>query len=124
MEICEQTFIDVVEHLTALNYAGPVGLSCDDTKLFSSMRLFWDAEKNAYFLIGGADGPRRVINPEEVRAVLSDPKLQKATKVRDGILHVGNQLLTIIVDSSMVFNNSNTQDDTVDRSSPSHPKQP
>lgn len=82
MEICERTFDDVVDHLTALNYGGPVGLSCDDTKLFDSMRLFWDAEKQAHFLVGCTDGPRRVVNPEEVRAVLKDPNLQKATKVR------------------------------------------
>ena len=82
MEIGEQTFIDVVEHLTALNYTGPVGLSCDDTKLFTSMRLFWDAEKKAYFLVGGTDGPCRVANPDEVRAVLEDPNFHKATKVR------------------------------------------
>jgi hypothetical protein len=81
MEICEQTFNDVVNHLAALNYTGPVGLSCDDTKLFSTMRLFWDSEQRAYFLVGCANGPRRVVNPEEVSAALKDPKLQKATKV-------------------------------------------
>lgn len=82
MEICDRTFQLVEDHLAALNHTGPVGLSCDDTKLFSSLRLFWDKEKNTYFLVGGVDGPYRVADPDSVRQVISEGKIKKATKVR------------------------------------------
>jgi hypothetical protein len=81
MEICDRTFQLVVDHLTALNYTGPVGLSCDDTKLFSSLRLYWDAEKDSYFLVGGVGGAYRVADPESVKKVISVGEINKATKV-------------------------------------------
>lgn len=80
MQICNRTFQIVKDHLAALNHTGPVGLSCDDTKLFSSLRLFWDKEKNTYFLVGGVDGPYRVADPDSVRQVISEGKIKKATK--------------------------------------------
>jgi hypothetical protein len=83
MEICDRTFQLVEDHLAALNHTGPVGLSCDDTKLFSSLRLFWDKEKNTYFLVGGVDGPYHVADPDSVRQVISEGKIKKATKVRE-----------------------------------------
>lgn len=67
MEICNCTFELVVDHLTALNYTRPVGLSCDDTKLFSSLWLFWDKKKNTCFLIGGVDGPCLVPDLDSVK---------------------------------------------------------
>jgi hypothetical protein len=81
MEISERTFEAVVDHLAALNYTGPVGLSCDDTKLFSALRLYWDAEQKSHFLVGGVDGPYGVANAEQVREVIEKANVQKATKV-------------------------------------------
>jgi hypothetical protein len=81
MEICDRTFELVVEQLSALNYAGPVGLSCDDTKLSSVWRLYWDAEQNAHFLVGGVHGPCRVANPDQVKKVIANENTRKATKV-------------------------------------------
>ncbi|KAG6916064.1 hypothetical protein DXG01_008589 [Tephrocybe rancida] len=81
-EICEQCFILVIEHLSAVNYTGPVGCSCDDTKLFSSLRLYWDSNEQSYFLIGGTDGPHQVLDPDDVKQVLAEGKITKATKVR------------------------------------------
>jgi hypothetical protein len=81
MEICERSFELVEDHLAALEYTGPVGLSCDDTKLFAALRLYWDAEKKAHFLVGGVDGPCGVVNPEQVKQVIEDAKIRKATKV-------------------------------------------
>ena len=81
MEIGDRTFELVSDHLKALNYTGPVGLSCDDTKLFSSLRLYWDSDEDSYFLVGGVDGPYRVADPESVKEVISEGKIQKATKV-------------------------------------------
>ena len=82
MEICEQSFELVEDHLTALEYTGLVGLSCDDTKLFGALRLYWDVEQKAHLLVGGVDGPCHVADPEQVKQVFEDANIQKATKVR------------------------------------------
>ena len=82
MEIGDCTFELVLDHLKALNYTGPVGLSCDDTKLFSSLRLYWDSDENSYFLVGGVDGPYRVADAESVKEVIAEEKIRKATKVQ------------------------------------------
>ncbi|KAJ8090489.1 hypothetical protein PM082_002377 [Marasmius tenuissimus] len=82
MEICERTYQLAVEHLTGLMYHGPVGLSCDDTKLFSTLRLYWDSEKKSHFLIGAVEGPLAVQDPEGVRTVIEGAKFQKANKLR------------------------------------------
>ena len=81
MEICDHTFKLVADHLDALDYDGPVGLSCDDTKLFATFRLYWDQEQDSYVLIGGTDGPLVVTNPDSVQEVIDQAKAQKATKV-------------------------------------------
>jgi hypothetical protein len=69
------------EHLAALKYNGPVGLSCDDTKLFPSFRIYWDATEKVHLLIGRTDGPLRVADPDFVKEILADANAQKATKV-------------------------------------------
>lgn len=81
MEICERTYELATTHLKGMNYTGPVGLSCDDTKLFNTLRLYWDSEKKKHFLVGGSDGPREVSDPENVKQVIADAKIQKAAKV-------------------------------------------
>lgn len=81
MEIGDRTFELVSDHLKALNYSGPVGLSCDDTKLFSSLRLFCDSDKDSYFLVGGVDGPYLVADAENVKVVIAEGNIRKATKV-------------------------------------------
>lgn len=81
MEICERSFELVVKHLAALNYTGPVGLSCDDTKLFSAMCLYWDAEQKSHFLVGGVDGLYHVANADQVKSVHETANIQKAAKV-------------------------------------------
>jgi hypothetical protein len=73
MEIGDRTFELVLDNL---------GLSCDDTKLFSSLRLYWDSDKNSYFLVGGVDGPYRVADAESVKKVIAEEKIRKVTKVR------------------------------------------
>jgi hypothetical protein len=82
MTICDDTFRLVDEHLSALGYDGPVGLSCDDTKLFSAWRLYWDAKQKAHFLVGGLEQPMRVADPDRLKEMINDAKLAKATKVR------------------------------------------
>ena len=82
MEICNQTFQQVTDQLMALNCTGPVGLSCDDTKLFSSLRLYWDSDEKSYFLVGGVDGPYCVADADSVKEVIKQGKIQKAMKVQ------------------------------------------
>lgn len=81
MDICEQTFQSVADYLQALNYTGPLGLSCDDTKLFASLRLYWDGKQKSHFLVGGIDGPYRVADPDAVKEVIDQAKIIKASKV-------------------------------------------
>ncbi|KAF8328951.1 hypothetical protein F5887DRAFT_1287968 [Amanita rubescens] len=73
MTICDRTFSLVEEHLSLLGYKGPVCLCCDDTKLLSTFRLYWDAKEQSHYIVGGVDGRYHVPNPED---------LKKATKIR------------------------------------------
>lgn len=81
MEIGEHTFELVTSHLATLNYKGPMGLSCDDTKLFATYCLYWDSLEGCYFLIGAVEGPLRVATPDAVQSVLEETKAHKANKV-------------------------------------------
>ncbi|KAJ7909891.1 hypothetical protein B0H13DRAFT_1616161 [Mycena leptocephala] len=69
MDISDRNFKLAAEHLQALNYDGPVNLSCDDTKLFPSFRLYWDNDKKSHFLVGATDGPLRVADPDQVKGI-------------------------------------------------------
>ena len=82
MDIAPRTFELVSDHLNGLDYNGPLGLSCDDTKLFATFRLYWDSKEKSYFLVGGVDGPVRVADAENVKQAIQDAKTEKATKVR------------------------------------------
>jgi len=81
MKICSRTFTLVDEHLAALGYEGPVGLSCDDSKLFKSWRIYWDNEQKSHFVIGGVGEPMRIANPEALKQIIKDGKIAQATKV-------------------------------------------
>jgi hypothetical protein len=83
MDIGPRTFELVTEHLNALDYNGPLGLSCDDTKLFATFRLYWDSQEKSYFLVGGVDGPliMRVADAENIKQAITDVHAEKATKV-------------------------------------------
>jgi hypothetical protein len=81
MNICDKTFALVKEHLNSLGYDGSVCLCCDDTKLFSAFRLYWDVKEKLHYIVGGVDGRYRVPKPDDVRTVIEQAKLKKATKV-------------------------------------------
>ena len=81
LEICKRTFDLVDDHLKAIDYHGPTSLSCDDTKLFSTFQLYYDGQEKCHFLIGGVDGPVRVLDPENLTELLDSLKDKKATKV-------------------------------------------
>lgn len=81
MTICDRTFTLVKEQLSSLGYQGPVCLCCDDTKLLSAFRLYWDANSKSHYIIGGVGGQYCVPNPDDVRTVVEEAKLMKAAKV-------------------------------------------
>ena len=82
MTICDKTFDLVTEHLEAVDYDGPVGLSCDDTKVLGALRLYWDGDKKKHFLVGAVGGPIEVPDPDEIKSLMSDPTIMKGTKVQ------------------------------------------
>jgi hypothetical protein len=77
----DRMFTLVQEQLAALKYDGPLGLSCDDTKVLAGLRLYHDKVKNADFLVGGVEGPIRVADPEAMKRILADPAVERGTKV-------------------------------------------
>ncbi|KAJ7712478.1 hypothetical protein B0H14DRAFT_3018370 [Mycena olivaceomarginata] len=93
----------IEEYLNTIDYHGPVGLSCDDTKLFASLRLYHDAKENADYLVGAVDGPIRVADPEAMREVLEDPNIVKATKVRTWCLTVPLPGITPLIVAAMAI---------------------
>jgi len=119
MNICSRTFELVSDHLQTLNYDGPVGLSCDDTKLFATYRLYWDSKEKAYFLVGGVDGPIRVADPDDIKQVIQDAKAQNATKV-SSIITFPDLSLIVSLGSPLVSDNTSAKSCTNHRCSSSY----
>lgn len=104
MGIGDANFELVSEYLKTLNYDGPVGLSCDDTKLFGTLRLYWDSEKNAHYLVGTENQPRLVPDPDSMADILKECQSCMATKVRlSGTLRLRNTRLTVMPNISFVY---------------------
>jgi hypothetical protein len=80
--ICDRTFELAQDYVSKLNYSGPLGLSCDDTKLFVAYRTYWDAQENTWFLVRATGEPVHVADVNELRGILDNGATQKATKVR------------------------------------------
>lgn len=81
MIVNEKTFELILAHLRALDYHGPLGLSCNDTKLFTAWQMYWDGDKKAHFVVGGVGGPLQVADAEKLKELLADANVVKATKV-------------------------------------------
>jgi hypothetical protein len=101
MEISDRTFELVYEHLNTLDFDGPVGLSCDDTKLFATYRLYWDAKESSYFLVGGTDCPLCVADPDDVKRVIEEAKGEKATKVNLTFFYFTSSCIVTYIDSDV-----------------------
>lgn len=83
MVISKETFELIKTYLEAIGYHhGPVGISVNDTALLKSLRLVWDGDKRAYYLVGGVDGPILVLNPDDIEQFLNDPSIVQGSKVR------------------------------------------
>lgn len=78
---CHRSFILVRNYLDSINYSGPVGLSCDDSKLFPAFRPYFDAKEGAYYVVGCTGTPLRIVDIEEFNVQLKRGLLVKATKV-------------------------------------------
>jgi hypothetical protein len=121
MTICDRTFELVADHLQKIGYNGPVGLSCDDTKLFATFRLYWDSDVEEYFLVGATDGPIKVLEPESVRWAIENAKAQKATKVRLFEIFRQCNIDFVYIDSALGSINSDTQSRSSHCCRPSNP---
>ncbi|KAJ7143457.1 hypothetical protein C8R46DRAFT_1316074, partial [Mycena filopes] len=107
----ERTFKLIQDQLAALKYDGPLGLSCDDTKLFPGLRLYNDKIKNADFLVGGVDGPIRVADPEAMKRILADPTIVRGTKVRLWCLTIPLPGITPLVVAAIPIRDNMTADE-------------
>lgn len=86
MVISEETFKLIVAYLKAVGFDGPVGISVDDSVLLKALRLVWNGDEGAYYLVGGVDGPIRVLNPEDIERIMNDPDIVKGSKVRRNVV--------------------------------------
>lgn len=78
---CLRSFVLVRGYLNAINYDGPVGLSCDDSKLFPAFRPYFDSKEDAYYVVGCTGTPLRIADIEEFNVQLEQGLLVKAAKV-------------------------------------------
>ncbi|KAJ3911654.1 hypothetical protein F5877DRAFT_55051 [Lentinula edodes] len=82
VDIQPRTFELAKAHLDALNYKGPVALSCDDTKLQQALRPFFDEDRQSWCILGSAGTPMLVVDPEEFHNSIKSAKVEKASKLR------------------------------------------
>ncbi|KAF7364532.1 hypothetical protein MVEN_00322200 [Mycena venus] len=111
MEIGYRPFQLVKEHLNALDYHGPVDLSCDETKLFPGLRMYPDGKDKVDYLVGAVEGPIRVADPDAMKAILEDANVKKATKVRVWCLSIPLPGITPLVVAAMPIPNDMTAED-------------
>lgn len=100
--ICSRSFDLVHDHLAKLSYAGPVGLSCDDTKLSSALQPYWDRDAGCYFILGGTGDPIRIPDVESFRELIEEAGVNKATKVCSHVLSYVRQI-DVRIAPSLVF---------------------
>ncbi|KAH7906400.1 hypothetical protein BJ138DRAFT_1016289 [Hygrophoropsis aurantiaca] len=104
--ICERTFELAEEYTKKLHYNGPLGLSCDDTKLHPAFRTYWDPIKKCHLLVGGVDEPMVVADPDELQAILRAARDKKATKIHLWCLQIPlPNMAPIIVAAKAIPNN-------------------
>jgi hypothetical protein len=70
-----------MNHLKSLDYEGPVGLACDNTKLLPALRPYYDQQRDNYFILGNTGEPLLIANPEELTAIIRKGEIEKASKV-------------------------------------------
>ena len=83
MVISPRSFDLVHDHLRKLAYTGPVGLSCDDTKLSPAFQPYWDQDAGCYFILGSSADPIQIPDIDSFKALVEGADVIKATKVCD-----------------------------------------
>lgn len=71
---------DAAAVLRGYNYNGPLGLSWDDTALEPAISIF-EESKAAYLILGGTEGPIKVVGEDDLDTVFKQAQLNKAEKV-------------------------------------------
>lgn len=79
--ISDRNFELISDHLKKIDYTGVASLACDDSKARKALRLMFDSKEDSWFLIGGTDGPVRVLDPENMAAILEENIDKTAVKV-------------------------------------------
>ncbi|THG99770.1 hypothetical protein EW026_g2653 [Hermanssonia centrifuga] len=80
--ITQRTFDLVQIHINKLEYHGPLGLSCDDTKLHPAFRPYYTNGDDGCYILGGTGEPLQIANPDEFNDAVTSGQLEKATKLR------------------------------------------
>ncbi|PSR70772.1 hypothetical protein PHLCEN_2v13350, partial [Hermanssonia centrifuga] len=80
--ITQRTFDLVQIHINKLEYHGPLGLSCDDTKLHPAFRPYYTNGDDGCYILGGTGEPLQIANPDEFNDTVTSGQLEKATKLR------------------------------------------
>ena len=123
--ICERNLELASEYLSSLKYSGPVGLSCDDTKLHPSLRPYWDASKECHFLVGTTGAPIAVRDEGLLHDLVAESKKNTATKVTPIMSTEQSpfQLICILLaDPSLVSSNPIARDTPAYSSGKSNPE--
>jgi hypothetical protein len=86
--IQDHSFELAIKHLKRLEYDGPLGLACDDTKLLPALRPYYDAETDKHYILGSTGQPLILADPKKLTSVLQSGEAEKAEKVRFTLLFV------------------------------------
>jgi hypothetical protein len=79
--IQDRTFDLVIDNLRKLEYNGPLGLACDDTKLLPALRPYYDKTNEKHYILGSTGEPLAVADPEELTRMIERGEAEKASKV-------------------------------------------
>lgn len=83
-DFADVNFKNAAECIKELNFDGPTSVAWDDTDL-EKARSIWQETKDAWLVIGGANGSIRVQSEEEIDAIFEQAGLENADKVRQDI---------------------------------------
>lgn len=79
--IHDKNFAYAAERLSSLQFSGPVGLSADDTAAFPSLRPYWAKDSEHCVVIGSVGEPIIIKDLEELKGMIEENKIAKASKV-------------------------------------------
>jgi hypothetical protein len=79
--IQDRSFELAIEHLKRLEYNGPLGLACNDTKLLPALRPYYNKATDKHYVLGSTGEPSILADPDKLKAVLERGEAEKASKV-------------------------------------------